>query len=100
MQGHVAMSARARPQTQVGLTLKSMYFASTGSLGTPLARAKERRKPTRNKAKYCRRRAGRRRIRCLNLNTYAIQGRHFSFGLMDLLFQMDLVSLSPVHRMP
>lgn len=75
------MSGRARTQTQVGLTLKSMSFATTGSLGAPLARTKERRKPAGNKAKYCSRRAGgrRRRRRCLNLNIWEIQGTLFSF---------------------
>lgn len=43
------MNGRARPQTQVGLTLKSMCLASTGSPGTPLTGAKEKRKPGRNR---------------------------------------------------
>lgn len=43
------MSGRARAQTQVGLTLKSMWFASVGSPGTPLAGANEKTKPARNK---------------------------------------------------
>ena len=76
------MGGRAAPQTQVGSTPKAMCLASTGSLGTPLSEAKERRKPGRNKATYCRRRTGGRRIRGLNLNTYGIQGRLFSSGLI------------------